>query len=78
MQELKLLAFYLDQVDRVDIYNSRDFQEIYKKANIKIPPIFDTLIRFLVKSDFLKIAERKKNGFTAWKITDKVLKEMSV
>jgi hypothetical protein len=75
MQELKLLAFYLDQVDNLEIYNTRDFFRIYKRADIKVPPVFDTLVRFLVKSDFLKVTEAKKDGFICWKITEKVLKE---
>jgi len=77
MQELKFLAYYLDQVDGILEYNVRDFHNIYKRANLRVPPVFDTLVRFLVKSDFLKIAENKKDGYTAWKITDKVLKEIN-
>ena len=77
MQELKLLAFYLDQVDGYSNYNVKDFHHIYKRANLKVPPVFDTLVRFMVKSDFLRITEEKKDGFTAWKITDKVLKEIN-
>jgi len=77
MQELKCLAYYLDQIEGYQTYNIQDFHEIYKKAKIKVPPVFDTLMRFLVKSEFLVVSDKKKDGFTSWKITDKVLKEMA-
>ncbi|MBU1627072.1 hypothetical protein KKB18_06850, partial [bacterium] len=75
MQELKCLAFYLDQIDRVENYNKSDFHDIYKRANLKVPPVFDTLLRFLVKSDYLKISDLKKGGYSTWKITEKVIRE---
>jgi hypothetical protein len=76
MQELKCLAFYLDQIDRLEVYNVRDFHNIYKRANLKVPPVFDTLLRFLIKSNYLIVTENKKEGFNTWKITDKVIREL--
>jgi len=69
------LAYFLTKKANILYFNIKDLRQLYQLANIQDQPNFGITAQYNVKSGFFEKAPEKKDGYVAWKITEKTIKE---